>query len=163
MVSSRNRRSRVATGDYESQQLVASRNGDLGSSWSGYEWSCAGCESQRDSQSWSRLVLLWFRVVTTRFRLAIWVATVWRVCVTGFHKSCIDLSVISANSLVSLVTRSINKILNKSIAWYRSNRTIATQIHKNPNYNMHEQPTIHRQTNIQVNPMHTIADYLFIR
>ncbi|KAF5759986.1 hypothetical protein HanXRQr2_Chr16g0748021 [Helianthus annuus] len=65
------RRSRVVTRDYESQQLVASRNDGLGSSWSGYEWSCAGCESQRDSQSWSRLVLLWFRVVTTRFRLAI--------------------------------------------------------------------------------------------
>ena len=50
------RRSRVATGDYESQQLVASRNGDLGSSWSGYE-------SQRDSQPWFRLVLF---VVSSR-------------------------------------------------------------------------------------------------
>ena len=44
------RRSRVVTRDYESQQLVASRNDGLGSSWSGYE-------SQRDSQPWFRLVL----------------------------------------------------------------------------------------------------------
>ena len=108
------RRSRVATGDYESQRLVASR-----------KWR-------------SRFIMVWLRVVMCWLRVATGLAIVVsagavvvssrdhevstrnlsrnRVCVTGFHKSCIDLSVISANSLVSLVTRSINKILNKSIA-----------------------------------------------